>query len=161
MAEVNKDQFQCHASCKILFFFLYRKIIPSSGPLDGTTSSSPCLTPTFSGSGMVFFNHFLILASCHTWIKLWPLRVLSSIMNSLVIVLFLSGMVAMIMLRTLHKDIARYNQVDQVRLVLSVSRCKKQLICFQFIFFSVQNDPFVFMNWPLFFSTHDDENNTF
>lgn len=36
-----------------------------------------------------------------------------SIMNSLVIVLFLSGMVAMILLRTLHKDIARYNQVDQ------------------------------------------------
>ncbi|XP_012717232.2 transmembrane 9 superfamily member 2 isoform X1 [Fundulus heteroclitus] len=40
-----------------------------------------------------------------------------SIMNSLVIVLFLSGMVAMIMLRTLHKDIARYNQVDQGDLV--------------------------------------------
>ena len=37
---------------------------------------------------------------------------LNSIMNSLVIVLFLSGMVAMIMLRTLHKDIARYNQMD-------------------------------------------------
>ncbi|MPC40619.1 Transmembrane 9 superfamily member 2 [Portunus trituberculatus] len=34
-----------------------------------------------------------------------------SILNSLVIVLFLSGMVAMIILRTLHKDIARYNQV--------------------------------------------------
>ena len=34
-----------------------------------------------------------------------------SILNSLVIVLFLSGMVAMILLRTLHKDIARYNQV--------------------------------------------------
>lgn len=33
-------------------------------------------------------------------------------MNSLVIVLFLSGMVAMILLRTLHKDIARYNQMD-------------------------------------------------
>uniref|UniRef100_A0A452HDM3 Transmembrane 9 superfamily member n=1 Tax=Gopherus agassizii TaxID=38772 RepID=A0A452HDM3_9SAUR len=40
-----------------------------------------------------------------------------SIMNSLVIVLFLSGMVAMIILRTLHKDIARYNQIDS-----SVSR---------------------------------------
>lgn len=40
-------------------------------------------------------------------------------MNSLVIVLFLSGMVAMIMLRTLHKDIARYNQVDQVKVFLS------------------------------------------
>jgi hypothetical protein len=37
-----------------------------------------------------------------------------SILNSLVIVLFLSGMVAMIMLRTLHKDIARYNQVNPV-----------------------------------------------
>uniref|UniRef100_A0A2K6F875 Transmembrane 9 superfamily member n=1 Tax=Propithecus coquereli TaxID=379532 RepID=A0A2K6F875_PROCO len=35
-----------------------------------------------------------------------------SIMNSLVIVLFLSGMVAMIMLWTLHNDIARYNQMD-------------------------------------------------
>ena len=38
-----------------------------------------------------------------------------SILNSLVIVLFLSGMVAMILLRTLHKDIARYNEmVDAV-----------------------------------------------
>ncbi|XP_065572829.1 transmembrane 9 superfamily member 2-like [Artemia franciscana] len=35
-----------------------------------------------------------------------------SILNSLVIVLFLSGMVAIILLRTLHKDIARYNQID-------------------------------------------------
>jgi len=33
-------------------------------------------------------------------------------MGSLVIVLFLSGMVAMILLRTLHKDIARYNQIE-------------------------------------------------
>ena len=40
------------------------------------------------------------------------MHVIFSIMNSLVIVLFLSGMVAMIMLRTLHKDIARYNQID-------------------------------------------------
>lgn len=44
-------------------------------------------------------------------------------MNSLVIVLFLSGMVAMIMLRTLHKDIARYNQMDSV--VSSVSLKQK------------------------------------
>ena len=33
-------------------------------------------------------------------------------MNSLVIVLFLSGMVAMITVRSLHKDIARYNSVE-------------------------------------------------
>ena len=37
-----------------------------------------------------------------------------SILNSLVIVLFLSGMVAMILLRTLHKDIARYNQIGRL-----------------------------------------------
>uniref|UniRef100_A0AC34QI71 Transmembrane 9 superfamily member n=1 Tax=Panagrolaimus sp. JU765 TaxID=591449 RepID=A0AC34QI71_9BILA len=35
-----------------------------------------------------------------------------SIMNSLVIVLFLSGMIGMILLRTLHRDIARYNQLE-------------------------------------------------
>ncbi|KAH7294029.1 hypothetical protein KP509_28G053300 [Ceratopteris richardii] len=35
-----------------------------------------------------------------------------SIINSLMIVLFLSGMVAMIMLRTLYQDIARYNQLE-------------------------------------------------
>jgi transmembrane 9 superfamily protein 2/4 len=40
-----------------------------------------------------------------------------SILNSLIIVLFLSAMVAMIMLRTLHKDIARYNQVKNTRLL--------------------------------------------
>jgi len=34
-----------------------------------------------------------------------------SIINSLLIVLFLTGMVAMIMLRTLHKDLTRYNRV--------------------------------------------------
>lgn len=35
-----------------------------------------------------------------------------SIINSLMIVLFLSGMVAMIMMRTLYQDIARYNQLE-------------------------------------------------
>uniref|UniRef100_A0A7M5UXH4 Transmembrane 9 superfamily member n=2 Tax=Clytia hemisphaerica TaxID=252671 RepID=A0A7M5UXH4_9CNID len=34
-----------------------------------------------------------------------------SITNSLVIVLFLSGMIGMILLRTLHRDISRYNQL--------------------------------------------------
>ena len=35
-----------------------------------------------------------------------------SILNSLVIVLFLSGMVAMILLRTVHKDLAKYNNIQ-------------------------------------------------
>jgi len=36
-----------------------------------------------------------------------------SIINSIMIVLFLSGMVAVIMLRILHRDLARYNQENQ------------------------------------------------
>ena len=35
-----------------------------------------------------------------------------SIINSVMIVLFLSGMVAMIMMRTLHRDISKYNQLE-------------------------------------------------
>jgi len=35
-----------------------------------------------------------------------------SLVNSVVIVLFLTGMVAMILLRALHKDISRYNQLE-------------------------------------------------
>ncbi|KAF9933822.1 hypothetical protein BGZ67_004142 [Mortierella alpina] len=34
-----------------------------------------------------------------------------SLVNSIIIVLFLTGMVAMILLRALHKDISRYNQI--------------------------------------------------
>lgn len=108
----------------------YRKTMKSNGPLDGTTSWSPCLTPTSSGLGMkIFFTLCtLYLKLPWSWCLLAEVMVfflcLSSIMNSLVIVLFLSGMVAMIMLRTLHKDIARYNQVDQVRkkIIISVSK---------------------------------------
>jgi len=35
-----------------------------------------------------------------------------SIINSVMIVLFLSGMVGMIMIRTLHRDIAAYNEMQ-------------------------------------------------
>uniref|UniRef100_A0A4W3IGM8 Transmembrane 9 superfamily member n=1 Tax=Callorhinchus milii TaxID=7868 RepID=A0A4W3IGM8_CALMI len=49
-----------------------------------------------------------------------------SIMNSLVIVLFLSGMVAMIMLRTLHKDIARYNQIDSANWIKYIEDAQEE-----------------------------------
>jgi len=49
---------------------------------------------------------YILASSAHTNIQWF------SILNSMVIVLFLTGMVAMILLRTLHKDIARYNQLD-------------------------------------------------
>merc|ERR1719443_1526128 len=35
-----------------------------------------------------------------------------SLLNSLMIMIFLSGIVAMIILRTLHRDIAKYNEVS-------------------------------------------------
>merc|ERR1712232_173579 len=37
-----------------------------------------------------------------------------SILNSLMIMLFLSGMIAMILLRTLHRDISKYNELTSV-----------------------------------------------
>uniref|UniRef100_A0A673GXL8 Transmembrane 9 superfamily member n=1 Tax=Sinocyclocheilus rhinocerous TaxID=307959 RepID=A0A673GXL8_9TELE len=55
---------------------------------------------------------FMMINNHKSWIA--GTEIVICIMNSLVIVLFLSGMVAMIMLRTLHKDIARYNQMDSV-----------------------------------------------
>ncbi|KAL2251096.1 transmembrane 9 superfamily member 7 [Sesamum indicum] len=55
------------------------------------------------------------------WASRWDMYLLMnddqihwfSIINSLMIVLFLSGMVAMIMARTLYRDIAKYNQLEQ------------------------------------------------
>lgn len=119
-----------------------RRIRTSVGHRGGTTSWSRCPTPTSSGSGQspgfqagrtksVSLRKYCSLFSVGNLLQrendcgenlarlggyqshsslVFP----SSIMNSLVIVLFLSGMVAMIMLRTLHKDIARYNQMDSV-----------------------------------------------
>lgn len=46
-----------------------------------------------------------------------------SLVNSIVIVLFLTGMVGMILLRALHKDISRYNAVEaQVKQNSGISR---------------------------------------
>ena len=51
-----------------------------------------------------------------------------SIINSLMIVLFLSGMVAMIMLRTLHRDFQRYNQLEVAEEVRSAHAAQLVLI---------------------------------
>uniref|UniRef100_A0A4W5QM09 Transmembrane 9 superfamily member n=1 Tax=Hucho hucho TaxID=62062 RepID=A0A4W5QM09_9TELE len=91
---------------------------------DGRVKDACVINSEFNKKNTFYiFNHVAIKITYHNgegegWrgarLVGWCMTcVLSSIMNSLVIVLFLSGMVAMIMLRTLHKDIARYNQVDQ------------------------------------------------
>jgi transmembrane 9 superfamily protein 2/4 len=40
------------------------------------------------------------------------MRYVHSLVNSIVIALFLTGMVALILLRALHKDISRYNRLE-------------------------------------------------
>ena len=54
-----------------------------------------------------------------------------SIINSLMIVLFLSGMVAMIMMRTLHRDISNYNQLETAEEVQDETGWKlvRALVC--------------------------------
>ena len=72
------------------------------------------------GAEVVFTYDVLFKTSNIKWASRWDTYLLMmddqihwfSIINSLMIVLFLSGMVAMIMLRTLHRDISKYNQLE-------------------------------------------------
>ncbi|KAJ6794646.1 transmembrane 9 superfamily member 7-like [Iris pallida] len=69
---------------------------------------------------VVFSYDVTFQASDIKWASRWDTYLLMnddqihwfSIINSLMIVLFLSGMVAMIMMRTLYRDIANYNQLE-------------------------------------------------
>ncbi|PSC68332.1 Transmembrane 9 superfamily member 4 [Micractinium conductrix] len=69
---------------------------------------------------IIFTYDVVFKASDIRWASRWDTYLLAtddqvhwfSIVNSLMIVLFLSGMVAMIMLRTLHRDISKYNQLE-------------------------------------------------
>jgi len=92
-------------------------------------ASPPKLTSCSGGAGpqalskpgeVIFTYDVKWEASDIKWASRWDTYLLMgdeqihwfSIINSLMIVLFLSGMVAMIMMRTLHKDLQRYNQLD-------------------------------------------------
>ena len=97
--------------------------------LPGTSPTAPCGTapvthdpknyqPIDGAVGVTFSYDTRYVASTVRWANRWDIFLVSgadeqvhwfSILNSLMIVLFLTGMVAMIMVRTLHRDIARYN----------------------------------------------------
>lgn len=73
--------------------------------------------------GEIIFTYDVLFKQSNIhWASRWDSYLLTrndqihwfSIINSLMIVIFLSGMVAMIMLRTLHRDIAKYNQLETV-----------------------------------------------
>lgn len=72
------------------------------------------------GEEVIFTYDVVYEPSDISWASRWDTYLIStdeqvhwfSIINSLMIVVFLSGMVAMIMLRTLHRDISRYNDLE-------------------------------------------------
>jgi len=84
----------------------------------GSTGSSPL--PMDSAAEVVFTYDVKWEFSDIKWASRWDTYLLMgdeqihwfSIINSLMIVLFLSGMVAMIMMRTLHRDFNRYNATE-------------------------------------------------
>lgn len=76
--------------------------------------------PTLSARHARSFNTFVYQEVATAWATRWDKYLLVgeprihwfSLVNSIIIVLFLTGMVAMILLRALHKDISRYNQLE-------------------------------------------------
>lgn len=98
---------------RILFSYDSKDCDRNAGPLTFTSTAKDLEIP-FTYSVKFLKNNEIRWASRWDYIlKSLPQTRIQwfSILNSLVIVLFLSGMVAMILLRTLHKDIARYNQM--------------------------------------------------
>ncbi|KAJ0964522.1 hypothetical protein J5N97_025660 [Dioscorea zingiberensis] len=114
------------------------EVIPSSikheydewdekNPKVATCNTNSKITPTSHSHQEVAENAHVVFSYDVTfqpseikWASRWDTYLLMnddqihwfSIINSFMIVLFLSGMVAMIMLRTLYRDIANYNQLD-------------------------------------------------
>ncbi|XP_073042675.1 transmembrane 9 superfamily member 9-like [Primulina eburnea] len=85
-----------------------------------TVSSSDSPLEVEDKQEVIFTYDVAFLESEVKWASRWDTYLLMtddqihwfSIVNSLMIVLFLSGMVAMIMLRTLYRDISKYNELE-------------------------------------------------
>ncbi|KAI8060282.1 hypothetical protein BC940DRAFT_246682 [Gongronella butleri] len=90
-------------------------------PQCGAAANRPGYTLKADGKDRVIYTYSVIWEESNTaWATRWDeyLSVLDpsihwfSLVNSIVIVLFLTGMVAMILIRALHKDISRYNAAE-------------------------------------------------
>ena len=78
-----------------------------------TPSPPSQLTPTLPTSMLLQPSDIRWASRWDTYLKMTDDQIhWFSIVNSVMIVLFLSGMVAMIMVRTLYRDISKYNQLD-------------------------------------------------
>ena len=93
----------------------------------------PDLPPMPAVSNEVIFTYDVVWEhSDIAWASRWDLYLYMgddqvhwfSILNSLVIVLLLSGIVAMIMVRTLRRDLAEYNSAEEKEELLEESGCK-------------------------------------
>lgn len=94
----------------------------SSSSLDCSDSAEPIAIDAKSESAEITYSYSIKWTKTDIkWSSRWDYILQSmphtniqwfSIMNSLVIVLFLTGMVGMIIMRTLHRDIDRYNRLD-------------------------------------------------
>lgn len=89
-------------------------------PLDSRSNLSP--QPVKEGEEIVYTYDVEFQDSDIKWASRWDtyLQMMDqdvhwfSVINSLMILLFLTGMVAMIMIRTLRRDISQYNQLENV-----------------------------------------------
>ena len=90
--------------------------------MDCSHNAPPLAIPMNMKEGEIIYSYSIKWTKTDTkWSSRWDYILDSiphtniqwfSIMNSLVIVLFLSGMVGMIIMRTLHRDVERYNRLD-------------------------------------------------
>ncbi|RIB12047.1 hypothetical protein C2G38_2019993 [Gigaspora rosea] len=102
-------------------------VIPSSNKYDSEEDANTCgptserLVLKEDSDNTVHYTYKVIWTPSNiAWATRWdnylhtfdPRIHWFSLVNSIVIVLFLTGMVAMILLRALHKDISRYNQLE-------------------------------------------------
>ena len=77
------------------------------------------------GNEVLFTYDVLFKMSDIRWASRWDTYLLMlddqihwfSIINSIVVVFFLSGIITMIIIRTLRKDIAKYNMADDLSLI--------------------------------------------
>jgi transmembrane 9 superfamily protein 2/4 len=113
---------------RVVGFEVYPQSLVQTGSKDGGKDSATCsdvedLTPRFDldvNDEIMYTYDVAWTESPVKWASRWDVYLKMhegqihwfSIINSLMIVLFLSGMVAMILLRTLHRDIAKYNDMN-------------------------------------------------
>jgi transmembrane 9 superfamily protein 2/4 len=119
----NPDEFEGY---RVVGFEVYPQSLVQSVKKD--SSEATCtdvedLTPRFDldANAVITYTYDVAWTSSPVrWASRWDVYLKMnegqihwfSIINSLMIVMFLSGMVAMILLRTLHRDIAKYNDMS-------------------------------------------------